>query len=168
MFLGISMLFAQGNSGKAKGNKDKKDNVAVIEKNTDRKGAASQSNGKYSKNQPSNVSAAFQRDYPYAKNVTWSKYKGDWTATFGNGIYRSTAVYHANGQRRDTRTVINRNDLPGNGSVWDGIFKRNRVQENNIIRIEQPQNNSLIYRVLTATGSALFFNNQGETVKYKY
>ena len=42
-----------------------------------------------SKNQPSKVSAAFQRDYPNAANVSWSKYRGDWTASFGNGLYLS-------------------------------------------------------------------------------
>jgi hypothetical protein len=154
-----------------KENKGKKDQ-GVSTMNTDRKGAKNANtnnvNGKYSKNQPSNVTASFQRDYPYAKNVTWSKYKGDWTASFGNGIYRSTAVYHANGQRKDTRTVIKRNDLPGDGGLWERIFKRNSVQENNIIRVEQPQNNTIIYRVLTTAGNALFFNHQGEPVKYNY
>jgi hypothetical protein len=34
----------------------------------------------------------------------------------------STALYHANGERRDTRTPITRNEMPRN--VLDAIFKR--------------------------------------------
>ena len=173
MFFGVSMLFAQGNSGKAKNKKENKSNQVYKSKGNSKKSPEvlvtnNNNPGKFSKNQPTNVTSAFQRDYPYAKNVTWSKYKGDWTATFGNGIYRSTAVYHANGARKDTRTVINRNDLPGNGTIWDRIFSRNKLQTSNIIRIEQPENSSLIYRMLTTAGSALFFNNQGEVVNYDY
>jgi hypothetical protein len=74
-----------------------------------------------SKNQPAKVRAAFQRDYPGVSNVSWSKYRGDWTASFGNGLYRSTALYHANGERRDTRTPVTRNEIPRN--VWESIFK---------------------------------------------
>jgi len=47
---------------------------------------------KASKNQPAKVRAAFARDYPAAGSVTWSKYRGDWTATFRNGPFWSTAV----------------------------------------------------------------------------
>src|SRR5215203_4293817 len=53
--------------------------------------------GKSSKNQPAKVRAAFARDYPNAGGVSWSKYRGDWTATFTSGVTRSTAVYNANG-----------------------------------------------------------------------
>src|SRR4030095_608387 len=77
---------------------------------------------KASKNQPAKVRAAFQRDYPNAANISWNKYRSDWTASFGNGLYRSTAVYHANGERRDTRTPVTTKEMPRN--VWDSIFKR--------------------------------------------
>src|SRR5437870_3469949 len=48
-----------------------------------------------SKNQPAKVLAAFQKEYPYASNVSWSKYRGDWIANFRNGPFMSTALYHA-------------------------------------------------------------------------
>src|SRR5215218_5210105 len=76
----------------------KTDNVVLDGK----KGGGSKS----SKNQPTKARQAFAAVYPNATNVSWSKYRGDWTATFNNGVSRSVAVYHANGQRKDTRTVI--------------------------------------------------------------
>ena len=99
-----------------------------------------------SKNQPTKVRAAFQRDYPHAVNVSWSKYRGDWTASFGNGFYRSTAVYHANGERRDTRTPVTRNEMPQN--VLDGIFKgRPDARLEDVIKIEVPNTTKDIFRV---------------------
>src|SRR5687767_12417136 len=78
---------------------------------------------KPSKNQPAKVRAAFQRDYPNATNVRWTKCRGDWTASFNGNMFRSTAVYHANGERKDTRTPVGRENIPR--PVLDGIFKRN-------------------------------------------
>lgn len=126
--------------------------------------------GKASKNQPAKVRAAFARDYPNATSVTWSKYQGDWTATFNQGTTRSTAVYHANGERRDTRTVIPQSQTPR--TVLDGIVKRrpgSRIGE--IIRIEAPQLASNIFRVKTTdngTTRYLFYNANGKEVNYDY
>ncbi len=75
-------------------NKSGKDNDIIWDGTKDQDGGGS----KYSKNQPAKVRAAFAKDYPNATNVSWSKYRGDWTSSFNNGIIRSTAVYHANGE----------------------------------------------------------------------
>ena len=123
-----------------------------------------------SKNQPAKVRAAFQRDYPNAVNVSWSKYRGDWTASFGNGLYRSTAVYHANGERRDTRTPVTRNELPRN--VLDGIFKRSPdTRLDDIIKIEVPNVAKDIFRVKDILGGKstyFYYNSDGQLVKYNY
>ena len=123
-----------------------------------------------SKNQPAKVSAAFQRDYPNAGNVSWYKYRGDWTASFGNGLFMSTAVYHANGERRDTRTVITRNEVPRN--VIDEIFKRRpEAKLDDVIKIESPNNASDIFRVKDIIGGKpnyFYFNRDGQLVKYNY
>lgn len=129
--------------------------------------------GKYSKNQPAKVREAFSRDYPNATNVVWSKYQGDWTATFGNGLWGTkTAVYHANGERRDTRSVINRSELPGGGSIWDKIFKRDGITANNqVVQVESPGIMDKIFRVGSISGSALkylFYNQNGNQVQYNY
>lgn len=125
---------------------------------------------KASKNQPAKVRAAFQRDYPNAQNVTWSKYRGDWTATFRNGLFMSTAVYHANGDRRDTRTPIARKDLPG--TVFDSIFKRRpETRLDDIIRIQVPNVVKDIFRVkdiVEGKTQYLFFNSDGTKVQYSY
>ena len=124
----------------------------------------------YSKNQPAKVMTAFQRDYPNAGNVSWSKYRGDWTASFGNGFYRSTALYHANGERRDTRTLITRNEMPQN--VIDAIFKRNPgTRLDDIIKIEVPNTGNNIFRVKDILGgkpSYFYYNSDGQLVKYNY
>lgn len=123
-----------------------------------------------SKNQPAKVMAAFQTDYPNAGNVSWSKYRGDWTASFGNGLYRSTAVYHANGERRDTRTLITRNEVPQN--VVDAIFKRSPgARLDDIIKIEVPNTVENIFRVKDILGGKaayFYYNKDGQLVKYNY
>ena len=105
--------------GEPKNNSKKEKNVDVIWDGTkDHDGGSP----KASKNQPAKVRSAFAKDYPNATNVSWSKYRGDWTASFNNGLVRSVAVYHANGQRKDTRTVVQKNQVPK--TILDGIFKK--------------------------------------------
>jgi hypothetical protein len=126
--------------------------------------------GKPSKNQPAKVRAAFARDYPNATGVSWSKYRGDWTATFNNGLTRSTAVYHANGERRDTRTVVPQTQTPRN--ILDGIIKKapgTRIGD--IIKIEAPRSVADIFRIkttLNGTTRYLFYNPDGRQVSYDY
>lgn len=125
---------------------------------------------KSSKNQPAKVREAFQRDYPNASNVSWSKYRGDWTATFENGMNMSTAVYHANGERRDTRTLVTKNDIPGN--VLDSILKRRPgpwLQD--AIKIQVPNKFNDIYRIKNnpmAEPGYFYYNGKGQLVKYDY
>jgi hypothetical protein len=125
---------------------------------------------KPSKNQPARVRAAFQRDYPNATNVSWSKYRGDWTATFGNGVFVSTALYHANGERRDTRTPVTRNEVPGN--VLDSIFKRRPgTRLDDIIKIELPNVVKDIFRVkdiIQGKPEYFYYNSEGVLVRYDY
>ncbi len=79
---------------------DRYDNDDRIDNNNGQYSKQKGKKAKYSKNVPTKVNQAFQRDYPYATNVSWTKSKGSWTATFGNNGYRSNATYHANGERR--------------------------------------------------------------------
>lgn len=126
---------------------------------------------KPSKNQPAKVRAAFQRDFPGAVNVRWTKCRGDWTATFSGAMFRSTAVYHANGDRRDTRTPVTREQTPR--TIWDIILKRDpRTQvDDGAIKIEVPNVVKEIYRVKSVLdGKAQFeyFNADGVKVDYNY
>jgi len=153
--------------------KSKEDNEKINEHDKkvwdgigDNKGSCS----KLSKNQPAKVRGSFQRDYPGAINVRWTKCRGDWTATFGNGLFMSTAVYHANGDRRDTRTPVTRNELPR--SVFDSVFKRrpeNRLDD--VIKIEVPNKIKEIFRVkniVEGKPEYLYFDSEGLPVKYEY
>jgi len=82
-------------------------------------------NGKYAKNQPAKVRAAFHRDYPNASNVTWTKNSGNWTASFPNGIYRVNATYSSNGQRLNSNTNNRRRTSSrSDGSIWDKILTK--------------------------------------------
>lgn len=125
---------------------------------------------KPSKNQPAKVRASFRRDYPNAVNVSWSKYRGDWTATFGNGIFTSTAVYHANGDRRDTRTPVQQSQVPRN--IFDSIFKRRpQIQLGDIIKINVPQAVTDIFRIKTildGTSRFVYYDANGKEVTYNY
>ena len=148
-----------------KNKEKKKEETAIWEGTKDRDGGGP----KPSRNQPAKVREAFKRDYPNASNVSWSKYRGDWTATFRNGLLTSTAVYHANGERKDTRTVIQRSQLP---KVIDDIFrKRSNVEVGNIIKVEVPQGMREIFRIKTieaGTPRFSFYDAGGQEVKYDY
>ncbi len=118
---------------------------------------------------PNKVGISFNRDYPNATNVTWTKYRGDWTATFGNGIYRSTAVYHANGERRDTRTIVSRDKIPF-PVIQKVEEKDKKFSLGDIIKINLP-NGDEFYRVKEKTSDKpmfRFFNKDGKEVTYDY
>ena len=125
---------------------------------------------KPSKNQPAKVSAAFQRDYPFASFVRWSKCRGDWTASFNNGLFRSTAVYHANGARRDTRTFVQRQSLPV--KILDVILKRlPGVIIEGGIKIEVPNIVKDIFRIrnlVEGRPQYLYIDSNGAEVQYNY
>lgn len=150
-----------------KGDKEKKDHESKVWDGTHKD---DNDGPKASKNQPAKVRAAFQRDYPNAQNVTWSKYRGDWTATFRNGVFMSTAVYHANGDRRDTRTPVARQELPRN--IFDDILKRRpQTQLDETIKVELPERNRFLYRVkeiLDGKAKFYFVDSNGKEVNYNY
>ena len=135
----VTVGFAQGNgNGKAKQKKDKaskhknkSDNRYENDDNTGifggRNNDVYNNQGKSAKNQPAKVRAAFQRDYPNATNVSWTKSQGDWTATFNHGGLfnsRTSATYHSNGQRKDGGYTTTQG-RQAQGSVLDRILKRN-------------------------------------------
>jgi hypothetical protein len=181
LILVASLSFQAIGQGNGNGKSKNKDKVTPVNNENDKnshnheiiiwEGTKDKDGGgpKPSKNQPAKVRAAFKQDYPYATNVRWSKYRGDWTATFGNGFIWSTAVYHANGQRRDTRTPILLPQLP---PILVGIFKkRPEIQLGVIIKIEVPQVIKDIFRVKAITDGVskfLFYNADGLEVQYDY
>ena len=120
----------------------------------------------YSTTTPKKVETSFQTDYPEAQNVAWSKYKGDYTSTFTNGTSKSTAVYHANGERKDTRTAITRPQLPTT-TVWDDVFKRDNLEPRAFIQIERPSQGK-IFRVIAPDRTVTFYDESGNKVEYDY
>lgn len=163
----------KGNSkekNKEKEDKEKKD-VADHEKKVWEGTYAKEGDGpKPSKNQPTQVTGAFQKDYPNATNVSWSKYRGNWTATFGNGPYKSTAVYHANGERKDTRTPITRDKMPKH--IQESILKEKPdTKLDDVVKIETPKGAKEIYRVKDMKDGKpefKYYDADGKPVKYDY
>jgi hypothetical protein len=180
-------LIAQGNSGNAdkgkqkdKGKPEKVDEKVKVKGQSDKDQdhnnkvwegvSGSEGCGIPSKNQPAKVRSSFQRDYPNTTSVTWTKCRGDWTATFNNGLWRSTAVYHANGQRKDTRTPVTKDQVPR--PILDDIFKkRPAINLGNIIKIELPGTTSDIFRIRLGTDlkpGFTYYNSAGAVVTYNY
>jgi uncharacterized protein YxeA len=126
--------------------------------------------GKISKNQPAKVRSNFARDYPNAINVRWTKCRGDWTATFNGVVFRSTAVYHANGDRRDTRTPVNQDNIPRR--ILDEILKkRPGTRLEDVIKIEVPDAVKEIFRIkniLNGNAQFEYYNADGLQVQYNY
>ena len=55
---------------------------------------------KYAKNAPAKVREAFNRDFPNASNISWTKNRNIWTASFSGSIFGTRqASYTANGTR---------------------------------------------------------------------
>lgn len=156
------------NNNAANGNKEQKEHDQKVWEGTYK----NEGDGpKPSKNQPAKVREAFSRDYPNVQNVTWSKYRGDWTATFRNGLFTSTAVYHANGDRRDTRTPVPRQEVPRN--ILEEIFKRRpqTQQGGEVIKVELPEKNRHLFRfkeIINGVANYFFVDNTGKEVNYNY
>lgn len=181
--LSISIIAQANNQGKSKGKgksekteknnekgeKDKKDRMDHEQKVWDGTYTKQSAGPLPSKNQPAKVRAAFQRDYPNATGVYWSKYRGDWTATFRNGIWMSTAVYHANGDRRDTRTSIRKDDIPR--KIFDIIINKPETRMDDVIKIEVPKAIKDIFRIkniLQGKTEYTYYNSDGIVVQYNY
>lgn len=157
------------NKAKEKDNKEVKERAEHEKKIWEGTYTKATDGPKPSKNQPAKVRVTFRRDYPNATNVSWSKYRGDWTATFRNGLLMSTAVYHANGDRRDTRTPINKESIPK--KIFDIITKKPEVQPDDVIKIEVPKVIKDIFRiksVIDGKPQYIYYNNEGVTVQYNY
>ena len=164
-----STTTASTDKGKSKDDKDVKDRTDHEKKIWEGTYINTNDGPKPSKNQPAKVRASFQRDYPNASNIYWSKYRGDWTASFRNGPWMSTAVYHANGDRRDTRTIVNRESIPK--KIFDIIIKKPEVKADDVIKIEVPKAIKDIFRIksiIDGKSQYTFYDSEGVTVQYNY
>ena len=78
------------------------------------------------RNLPRKVRDAFQRDYPNAGNVDWTKSRGVWTADFRrSGIFGGsrTVSYKANGQRVNNNNNNRNNPILGrNNASQQSVF----------------------------------------------
>lgn len=136
------------NTAKGKNNNSSQDNA-----NNGNQSAGGDQNGntKTRKNIPTKVGSAFAAEYPNAVNAVWTKKQGDWTVVFGNGVWRSTATYHSNGERIDTRTPMTREQAPR--PVLDEILRRfPKGSPTDVIKIEKPKNPNLFQIIVDAAG----------------
>ncbi|MFT3978993.1 MAG: hypothetical protein QM687_00895 [Ferruginibacter sp.] len=119
-------------SGKAKKSKQNKHQQNCDNRNDQSRNDQSRNNDwrydddRYSSNNnnnaPRKVRDAFYRDYPNAKDVSWTKSRGVWTATFRNGLFNSnrSVSYAANGSR-----------VSGNNDVYVRKDDRNSKRSSN-------------------------------------
>ena len=158
--------FAQGKSKEKNKDKQKTENPAQTTKRNNTNDETRQNgNNKVRKNIPTKVRSSFTGEYPNAVNATWTKNRGDWTVVFGNGVWRSTATYHSNGERVDTRTPLTREQAPR--SVIDEILRRFPTGETkDIIKIEKPKNPNLFQIILNEAGKkrTLLLDEKGKLV----
>ena len=162
--------FAQGKSKEKTKDKQKTDKTVQTtngnnNSNSGQNPANTQQNGKVRKNIPTKVGSAFAGEYPNAVNATWTKNRGDWTVVFGNGIWRSTATYHSNGDRVDTRTPMPREQAPR--PVLDEILRRfPNGSPTDVIKIEKPKNPNLFQIIVDAAGKkrTLLLDETGKLV----
>ncbi len=148
-----------------KDKKDKKDKKEKQKEFKDDDDGNGNGNSKTRINIPTQVRNSFNRDYPNAMNAVWTKNKGDWTVTFGNSNWNSTATYHSNGERVDTRTPVRRDETPQ--PVQEEILKRfPQTNPKDIIRIEKPKNPNLFQVVVEQAGKikTMVFDEKGKLV----
>ncbi|MFY7838805.1 MAG: hypothetical protein ACOVP7_00960 [Lacibacter sp.] len=153
----------KGKSKSAAENVNKqKDKTSVNKQNEDGRQTG---NTKTRVNIPTKVKSSFAAEYPNAANATWTKTQGDWTVVFGNGVWRSTATYHSNGERVDTRTPMTKEQAPR--PVLDEILRRYPTQNpKDIIKIEKPKNPNLFQVIVEAAGKkrTLLLDETGKLV----
>lgn len=157
--------FAQGKSKEKNRDKQKTENPAQTNKGNSNDDSQQNGNSKVRKNIPTKVRSSFAGEYPNATNATWTKNRGDWTVVFGNGAWRSTATYHSNGERVDTRTPLTREQAPR--SVIDEILRRFPTGETkDIIKIEKPKNPNLFQIILNEAGKkrTLLLDEKGKLI----
>ena len=133
--------------------------------NNDEVNGTQNGNTKTRVNLPTKVKSSFAAEYPNAANATWTKTKGDWTVVFGNGVWRSTATYHSNGDRVDTRTPMTREQAPR--PVLDEILRRfPKENPKDIIKIEKPKNPNLFQIIVEQAGKkrTLLIDETGKLV----
>lgn len=125
-------MFTVGASAMAQNDKTKKAKKDKQEKKYNKRGNDDRNNdGRYeddrndnddnnnnngNNNAPSKVREAFNRDYPSAQNVTWTKNRGVWTASFRrSGLFGGTRTvsYQANGTRANNGTRTNNRQRDG-------------------------------------------------------
>lgn len=87
------------------------------------------------RNIPKKVQKAFNKDYPNANNVQWSKERGYYIAKFGSGFWgnKNTVAYKSNGKRVNNYNYPTRRDR--DNKDWknkrDKDWKGNRDNDKN-------------------------------------
>jgi hypothetical protein len=101
-FLSSITLFAQDNG-------DKHDRNQNTNRNNDRNDNSDNRNNQV----PDKVQHSFQQDYPNAQNPQWNNSDGQWHGAYKDKDNRDVdAYYNGDGQRIDTHSSYNQNELP--------------------------------------------------------
>jgi hypothetical protein len=115
---------------------------------------------------PEPVAKAFMSDYPDIKDVTWSKSKGDWAATYNVNGLQTVATYHANGDeisRVETRTWYPVAQAPQPVIIYQQANPT--IKLGKIAMITVPSKPT-VYELRSSTGQVVFIDENGNIVTY--
>ena len=145
-------LFAQDNGD----NHDRNQNT---NRNNDRNDNRDNRNNQV----PDKVQHSFQQDYPNAQNPQWNNSNGQWHGTYKDKDNRDVdAYYNGDGQRIDTHSSYNQNELPER--VRD---RANRRYHSNYksYRIDRPTSQPL-FEIRLEGGRDFYYDENGRKRRY--
>ena len=112
---------------------------------------------------PDNVQHSFQQDNPNAQNPQWSNTNGQWHGSYKDQNNRNVdAYYNINGERIDTHTSYNQQELPPR--VRRKADKRYHGSYNTY-RIDRP-NSQPLFQIQLQTGGTTYMDENGRKRKY--
>lgn len=112
---------------------------------------------------PTTVLIAFHKDYPQVKNVDWDAEDGVYEADFKLNKQEISVTYSANGQKQETETEIQVNQLPPNAKAY--ILKNNLGKIKEAAKIVNADG-TITYEAEVKKGDVMFDQN-GNFLKLK-
>jgi len=113
---------------------------------------------------PDNVQHSFQRDNPNAQNPRWENKNGQWHSAYRDKDNRDVdAYYDGNGQRIDTHSHYDDNELPDRVR----IVAHKRYHSNyKTYRIDRP-NSQVLFQIRLDDGRNFYYDEHGKKRHYE-
>ncbi len=113
---------------------------------------------------PDKVQHSFQQDYPNAQNPQWNNTNGQWHGAYKDKDNRVVdAYYNGEGQRIDTHSSYNQNELPER--VRDRANRRYQSDYRSY-RIDRPSSHPL-FEIRLEGGRNFYYDENGRKRRYR-